>query len=74
MSKGKKRLSELDPESSEYWDKVLLDHGLGVERGRNTSKVSLRGDLNDLVKTETAMAEKRVYGGRKVKPTGAQPE
>jgi hypothetical protein len=33
MSQSKK-LSEMDPESPEYWDQVLHDHHLGMDRGR----------------------------------------
>lgn len=64
----------LDPESPEYWEQVLREEGLGVYRGRNTDKVGLAGDLNDMVNLESSRAEKRVYGGRRVKPTGAKPE
>lgn len=51
-----------------------MEEGLGVYRGRNTDKVSLVGDLNDLVNVEIARAEPRAYGGRKVKPEGKGPE
>ena len=70
----RKPLHELDIESPEYWERVLKDHRLGIYRGRNTEKLSLRGGLSDLERVESERAEERLFGGRKVRPKGAKPE
>lgn len=71
-----KKLSELDPESPEYWEVVLRDHGLGMNRGRNTSKLEYRGGTKNLELTEEAKVADLacgVGGGRRVRPKGARP-
>lgn len=70
----KRKLSELNPESQEYWEVVLGYHGLRVNRGRNTSKEVCVGTANDLVGIERARVADRVGGGRKVKAKGSHPE
>lgn len=73
----KPRLSELDPESSEYWEIVLKDHELGMNRGRNTSKLLNVGISSDLERAEKMVAANGmcgVGGGRRVKPKGSRPE
>lgn len=68
-----KKLSELDPESKEYWEKVLHDHHLGLGRAKS-DKLSFVGNSQDLERIEVARSEEATYGGRKVRPRGAKPE
>jgi hypothetical protein len=77
VPKPTKKLSELSPESPEYWEVVLKDHGLGMNRGRNTSKLDCRGGVRELELTESSIVANLscgVGGGRRVKPKGAKPE
>ena len=72
-----KNLSELDPDSPEYWDEVLAREGLSMNRGRNTSKLLYSGDTKDLESVESAKAANLscgVGGGRRIRPRGAKPE
>ena len=68
-----KKLSELDPESSEYWEKVLQDHKLGMGHGKS-SKLSYVGGTPELGVVESSRYEQAVFGGRKVRVKGAKPE
>jgi len=61
---------DVENQSQDYWEKVLLSHGLGLRRGEST-KASLRGGISDLV-----IIEELIYteeSGR-VQPKGAAPE
>jgi hypothetical protein len=80
----KKNLSELDPESPEYWGEILAREGLSMNRGRNTSKLLYVGGSSDLIKVETAAGidsevspyeqQAGLYDSRKAHPTGAKPQ
>lgn len=52
--------------NQQYWDGVLKDHHLGMDRGRNT-KLEYSGDTNDLDIVHTQKITKKL--GRK-KPKG----
>ena len=71
--KPRKKLHDLDPESPEYWERVLQYHGLGMGQG-SSSKVRLSGGAVDLEKTERKIAADLMCGGgRRVKPKGSKP-
>jgi hypothetical protein len=64
-----RNLSELDPNSEEYWNEVLGREGLSANRGRNTSKLLYSGDSDDLHKMEILnMSDLMCGGGKKVRP------
>lgn len=72
-----KNLSDLDPESPQYWDEVLSREGLSMNRGRNTSKLLYVGASKDLEAVESSKVADLacgVGGGRRVRPSGAKPE
>jgi len=61
---------DVQNESAEYWEKVLLSHGLGMRKGEST-KASLRGGVKELVIIEE-LEYTRETG--KVQPNGAGPD
>ena len=71
------KLSELDPDSPEYWEQVLRDHHLGIHRGRNSNKLHYAGSTKDLEIVESMLTKDLscgVGGGRRVSPRGSKPE
>lgn len=58
-------------EDPKYWSKVLKTHGLGMDRGASTHKISLRGGINELVVVEKEEYEQE--SGR-VRPSGRGPD
>ena len=57
--------------SQQYWEEVLISHGLGEQRARATTKTVLRGGIRELVGIEESEYEKSTG---KVKPFGRGPE
>jgi hypothetical protein len=62
---------DTEREDSEYWDKVLASHGLGMNRGHRPNRTSFRGGINELVVTERQQLDKDTGI---VKPPGHGPD
>lgn len=65
----------LDPDrqnlSETYWNDVLASHGLSMDRGKATHKVSLRGGITELVVAEKIQYQK---DSGQTKPPGKGPD
>lgn len=69
----KKDLRTLPEESPEYWNEVLRREGLSMSAGSDRRLIHV-GDGGQLERVEAAREEEATWGGRRVKPEGAQPE
>ena len=69
----KKDLRTLPEDSTAYWNEVLRREGLSMSAGSDRRLVHV-GDSGQLERVEAAREEEEVFGGRKVKPEGANPE
>jgi hypothetical protein len=64
-------------EETAYWERVLHDHNLGMDRGRSGKvggerRLTHVGDSNDLATVESKIVAKKT--GQRVRPKGARPE
>jgi hypothetical protein len=58
VARKRKALKDLDYNSKEYWNRLLVQEGLSMSQGLNPDKVAYVGDSQQLDKIQESMSQK----------------